>query len=550
MEKKDVPGLLANELLPKIHGFCRLKLGSDDEAEDLAQDICVEVLRSVYKGTEIVNLPAFVWKVSNRQYYNWLRKKKRRSGTVSIDAAEFWLSAEDDVEEKIILEEQTALLRRELAHLTQMWREATVLYYFDGLSVDEISKKLGRSQGTVKWWLHQAREELGKGLNSMREYGEKSYRPGRLTMSCQGNPGADGEPMRCAERRIAQNILLAAYRKPLSVEELCAELGVSAPYVEDEVDYLTRNELMKEEPKGKYRTDFVILSTPRSPSDPASSPVEKQIRNAVFPAFCERTTAFLEENREVLTSARFNRPGWTWERLLWVYVHAAVMSAVNRFCAENGIRVDYSAMPYRPNGGRWIALGFDNSQWTKAAGDAEEWEYYDGPVHKGGGFFAEGFFHTWSGPKSAPFFELPDAVFALSADLIEGRKSFDALDAEEKYTLSLAVEKKLWLRREDGSFALNFYYIDLKTDGELDIILKTFYPGVKPLIGRAWELIRKTEGADIPAELRWQSGNFLANALNPLVTMCLHDAYREGRLSEPDDDNRTWLSLFVTGVKE
>lgn len=546
MEERDVLDSLANELLPKIHGFCRLKLGADDEAEDLAQDICAEVLRSVRRGIEIDNLPAFVWKVSNRQYYNRLRKKKRGSGTVSIDAADFWLPAEVDIEAEIVLREQVALLRREMAHLTRMWREATVLYYFEGLSVAEISEKLGRSPGTVKWWLHQAREELGKGLNVMREYGEKSYRPGRLTMSCQGNPGAEGEPMRCAERRIAQNILLAAYRKPLSVEELCAELGVSAPYVEDEVDYLTRNELMKEGPKGKYRTDFVILAI----SDPAGPPVVKQIRNALFPAFHERTTAFLEANREVLTSPRFNRPGWTWERLLWVYIHAAVMSAVNRFCSENGIRVDYSAMPERPNGGRWIALGFDNSAWTKAAGDTEGWEYYDGPVHKGGGFFAEGFFHTWSGLRSEPFFELPDAVFALSADLIEGRKSFDALDEEEKYTLSLAVEKKLWLRREDGSFALNFYYIDLKTDGELDKILKAFYHGVKPLLGRAWELIRKTEGADIPAELRWQSGNFLANALNPLVTMCLHDAYREGRLSEPDDNNRTWLSLFVTGVKE
>lgn len=545
MEKKDVLDSLANELLPKIHGFCRLKLGADDEAEDLAQDICAEVLRSVRKGAEIENLPAFVWKVSNRQYYNWLRKKKRRSGTVSINAADFWLPAEDDIEAEIVLREQVAILRRELAHLTGMWREATVLYYFDGLTVEKISAKLGRSPGTVKWWLHQAREELGKGLNSMREYGEKSYRPGRLTMSCQGNPGADEEPMRCAERRIAQNILLAAYRKPLSVEELCAELGVSAPYVEDEVDYLTRNELMKEGPKGKYRTDFVILSIP----DPAGPPVVKQIRNALFPAFHERTAAFLEANREILTSPRFNRPGWTWERLLWVYIHAAVMSSVNRFCAENGIRVDYSEMPYRPNGGRWIALGFDNSEWTKTA-DAEEWAYYDGPVHKGGGFYAEGFFHTWSGPSSTPFFALPDAVFALSADLIEGRKSFDTLEAEEKYTLSLAVEKKLWLRREDGSFALNFYYIDLNTDGELANILKSFYPDAEPLIGRAWELIRKTEGADIPAELRWQSGNFLANALNPLVTMCLHDAYRDGRLSEPDDNNRTWLSLFVTGVKE
>ena len=77
MEKKDVLDSLANELLPKIHGFCRLKLGADDEAEDLAQDICAEVLRFVRKGAEIENLPAFVWKVSNRQYYTNLNLKSK-----------------------------------------------------------------------------------------------------------------------------------------------------------------------------------------------------------------------------------------------------------------------------------------------------------------------------------------------------------------------------------------------------------------------------------------------------------------------------------------
>ncbi len=541
MEKKDVPGLLANELLPKIHGFCRLKLGSDDEAEDLAQDICVEVLRSVYKGTEIVNLPAFVWKVSNRQYYNWLRKKKRRSGTVSIDAAEFWLSAEDDVEEKIILEEQIALLRRELAHLTQMWREATVLYYFDGLSVDEISKKLGRSQGTVKWWLHQAREELRKGLNIMREYGEKSYRPGRLTMSCQGNPGADGEPMRCSERRIAQNVLLAAYRKSLSIEELCAELGVSAPYIEDEVDYLTQNELMKKDPKGRFRTDFVILS------DHDAYEECRQTRQTLFPAFYERVITWLDGKQGILSTPRFNRPGWAWERLLWVYIHAAVQSCVERFKRAHNIRVDFSKMPYRPNGGRWIALGFDNSKGERDEPE-EDWMAYDGPVHKGGGFFAEGFFHSWSGTSSTPFFSIPTEVFALSTDLLEGRKRLDCLTEEDKYLFSLAVENKLWLRQgERSDFALNFYFIDFAADTELAGIFKEFYPTLEPLISEAWNGIRKRHEAGIPSDLQWQMGNLLSNGLNSLVPMCLYDAYHEGRLSEPDDNNRTWLSLFVTG---
>ena len=78
-------------------------------------------------------------------------------------------------------------------------------------------------------------------------------------MSCTGNPENNDEPMTCAKRKSAQNILLAAYNEPLTIIELCDELGISAPYIEDEVESLVENQFMNEVAKGKYQTDFVIL---------------------------------------------------------------------------------------------------------------------------------------------------------------------------------------------------------------------------------------------------------------------------------------------------
>ena len=547
MRFDEVLAELESGLLQKIHGFCRLKLGADLEAEDLAQDICEEVLKTARRyerdGREIANLPAFVWSVSNRRFAAWVRRKKRGAVDLPGDAALNLLPSGEDTEETVIAREQAAILRRELARLSRNWREAVVLCYFDGLTAEEIAGKVGRSPGTVRWWLHQARAELGKGMNMAREYGEKSFRPGRLVLSCQGNPGADMEPVACAQRLIAQNILLAAYRTPLTPEELSDELGVSAAYLEDELSALALNELMKEEPRGKFRTDFVILP------DSGALPLSREIRSALFPAYFEKVLSFLEANRETLSSPRFNRAGFTWERLLWVYLHAAPQSCTNRFERENGLKVDFSEMPHRPNGGRWIALGFDNSVPAETPAEGEEWAAYDGPVHKGGGFFAEGFFHQWSGSSSAPFFDVPDGVFALSADLIEGRRTFDSLDGEQKYLFSLAAEKKLWIRRPDGSFTPDFYYIDLETDGELARIFESLYPSLEPLYEKAWDLILRHHEADVPAALRWQMGNFLSNSLNVLVPMCLCDACNAGLLSAPASPADPWLSLFVSGVK-
>lgn len=76
------------------------------------------------------------------------------------------------------------------------------MHYFDNMSCDEIGHILGKSSGTVKWWLHDARIAIEKGMNIMREYGEKSYRPGKLFMSCTGNPENNDEPMTCSKKEI------------------------------------------------------------------------------------------------------------------------------------------------------------------------------------------------------------------------------------------------------------------------------------------------------------------------------------------------------------
>ena len=159
----------------------------------------------------------------------------------------------DSPDSEYILKEQTNILRREIALLSENYRKSVVLYYFDNKSCDEIARVLKMSTGTVKWWLHEARKLMKEGIIALREYGEKSFNPESLSISCQGLSGADNEPMSLANRKLPQNILLAAYREPMSVRQLCAELGTPAAYIEDEVFSLVENQLMKEVSEANIR---------------------------------------------------------------------------------------------------------------------------------------------------------------------------------------------------------------------------------------------------------------------------------------------------------
>ena len=337
------------EYLAKVLGFCYQKVNTREDAEDLSSEISLEVLKAINSGKSIENLGAFVWSVSNHTFLKWLRSKKHGT-TAYLD--ELFISS-DNTEDEYIRFETENILHREISLLSENYRRATVLYYFEEKSCAEIGVILGRSVGTVKWWIHNARNSIKEGFDIMREYGEKSYNPGTLFMSCQGNPGLDNEPMCCAKRKLPQNILLAAYKEPLKIEELCMELGTPAAYIEDEVKSLVDNQLMKETSAGKYQTDFVILPG-------QNQEMAHKIYNACFPNYYNDLIIFLEQHKELLVSEKFNTVKFNWDRLLWVYIHIITDIALSKFRHDVCKSVVYSDIPIRPNGGKWIALGYNN----------------------------------------------------------------------------------------------------------------------------------------------------------------------------------------------
>lgn len=532
-DKENLIRALETEYLPKIYGFCILKLGKSQDAEDLSQEICLEVLKAIRAGKHIDNFGALVYSISNHMFYNLLRRKKHGTTAYLTDI----ILSEEDPEEEYLTKEQKDLLRRELALMSGDYRKAVIMHYFENMSCEEIGSSLGKSTGTVKWWLHDARKAIEKGMNTMRKFGEKSYRPGSLMLSCQGNPGINMEPMSLVSRKSTQNILLAAYKAPLSISELCSEMGIPAPYIEDEVASLVENELMKEVSKGKYQTDFVIL--------PGNNPdTANKIYECVFPEYYESLISFLEQNKALLTSERFNTAGFEWNRLLWVYIHIITETALDKYKYEDkNIALKYQDIPIRPKGGRWIALGFDNSirntyQW-------EDYHNYDGPVHKSANVFVQGFFHTWSGADSSIFFDTPDEVFDLSARIVNGSLGIENLDEEQKYIFSIALEKKLFIRTDKG-FKQNFYYVAKNEYAELQEMACAFYKDVLPLLEKAYGIILQERGKNVPEHLRWQMGNFLSNNLTSFVPFSLYKAVKQGKLSLPDENNKTWLSLFVS----
>ena len=326
----------------------------------------------------------------------------------------------------------------------------------------------------------------------------------------------------------------------MSVRQLCAELGTPAAYIEDEVFSLVENQLMKEVSGGKYQTGFVIL-----PGD--NTKIAHDLYGACFPGYFNELIGFLDNHRILLSGGEYNTANFSWERLLWVYIHIFTDIMLSKYKYDECNIITYQDMPIRPNGGKWIALGYNNGWFSDIDNSTSDWSEYvpfDGPVQKMKEC-AQGFFHYWSGLDSNVLFEIPDEVFTLCRDIIKGNISIDSLDDDQKYLFSIAVSKKLFIK-DAAEFRQNYYFTDRLSLEKIKRLSYELYGKVKKYFVRAYQLILGEYESTVPKHLHEQMGNFLSNHLGIFVTCSLYEGIKRGVLSKPDENNREWLSLFVS----
>lgn len=245
--------------MKSIFGFALTRLGSVNEAEDLASDILYELIRSVGNLKDENRFYGFLWKVAENTYVDYLRRKSKSvnrtaelDNTVADDAG--------SVCDEMIRKEELNLLRRELSLLSKQYRDAAVLYYIEDLSCSETAEKLKISTDMVKYYLFRARNIIREGMNMERLYGEKSYRPSGFEIDYWGPVRFDpAEYDDFKKRKIKGNILLAAYYSPVTIQEISVELGVALPYLEDEIEPLTESQYLVCR-NGKYLTNIPIFT--------------------------------------------------------------------------------------------------------------------------------------------------------------------------------------------------------------------------------------------------------------------------------------------------
>ena len=351
------------------------------EADEVVSDTVLSWMQDLRAGKVIENLSGYLRTVFERRLCDYQRRRYCREVEFSDDGAVLNTIPDDsDPYEWSRTLNETEAVRKAIGRLAAIYREVVYLHYMKGQGVEEISRALGIPVGTVKSRLSDGRGQMkvtvaehlrdrddtaavrvAGGIMENRNhtvvadtrpYGEVSYAPKKVSLSIWGGGSRKGEPFCYMDSLMAQNILVLAYERPISIRDLSAALGIPTPYVEHEVDSLVKGELMGRTPGGLVYTRIYMQTAEARFGD-----VEAQ--EALATEFAPVLGHMMEEKLA---------PLWEDETSA-IHAYTPKQTAIFRLMLVNELvsRVIFSpAMDLRdphvqpiprPNGGWWLATG-------------------------------------------------------------------------------------------------------------------------------------------------------------------------------------------------
>ncbi len=359
-EMRDrLTGEFAENYMEKLFYFCLKKTGNHIEAEDLTQDIAFQIITALNKGTLPTSFSAWVWQIARNRYSVWAKEKHKRNESVTgSDISDYEIEDEsENILDEMIHTEQMALLRRELAFIKSDYRNIVVAYYIENKTVREIASALSLPINTVKSRLLRAREILKEGMDMAREFGKRSYTPEEITFVQSGRDGKNGQPWSIITHLLYKNIFLETYENPQTAEELSLELGIALPYMEDELEFLTREQLLTKN-ENKYQTAFKIISKEEQRKKYDNN---KKIQKALTYKICELIDIYINED-----GSKVNYDYVGYEAAKWTLIVRAFDWLQWSANTVNNTSVEYrNSYPERPDDGAWIITGYETIDWKQ-----------------------------------------------------------------------------------------------------------------------------------------------------------------------------------------
>ncbi len=243
-----------------VFGFALRRCRTPEDAEDLAQEIVLRAYQALLARNDIREPAQFLWTVAHNTLANYYREGAKSIIGVPLHEVEEVIpdpDTERNAPDRATQDEALRRMRREIAYLSETRRRVVIAYWFENRKQADIAKELDIPLGSVKWHLFEAKRELRKGMETMRQNSELTYNPiefAKVGLSGSAGTRSISDILRSP---LTQNIIYCVRRAPLTVREIADALGVSPVYVEGEIQYLEEYGLISRD-GDRYLAEMLI----------------------------------------------------------------------------------------------------------------------------------------------------------------------------------------------------------------------------------------------------------------------------------------------------
>ena len=457
MEKQKLYARITNEYSLKILNWAIKKTGNRPDGEDLAQEVLLQIFMAVQRQKRIEKLENLIWKVAHYVWCNYARELSKSN----FDALDESLSDATDFTRDLADNEALALelarMRRQIANLSYIQREAMILHYLDGLPIAEVAKKLGTTESAITWHLFDARKRIKKEFECMKDNNSHIYRPGKLALGGSGLMPPNPDTEKINESLIKQNICLLCYKDGKTIDELVEFTGIPKPYLEFDLDWLVKREFLSIIGR-KYYTTFPIISKQHL-----------QKRGAIYQStrkkYIDRIIAYLWDNEQMIRAINFYGANFPTEKLMWsmIMMFTSYVSRNSELLLQLKKRDEREI---RPDGGRYYIMAVDCSDDQNGFVNHEGWNEFYGICSDSCATNSEYDHYYWLGVYTFANKEYHPEIIKTNRDtqallhkiycsVIEPDFNINYLTSDEKEKLAEAVRDGL-ISKIDNRYQPNF----------------------------------------------------------------------------------------------
>ena len=156
----------------RVLNTCFRFVNNKEDAEDIAQEVFVEVYNSIVSFRGDSKLATWIYRIAVTKSLDFVRKKKRKKRFGQIkqifgakdEAENLVVNGNSDPQQKMESEERANVWKKTIDTLAENQQVAITLSKYEGLSYKEISEVMGTTVSAVESLIHRGMKNLKKKL--------------------------------------------------------------------------------------------------------------------------------------------------------------------------------------------------------------------------------------------------------------------------------------------------------------------------------------------------------------------------------------------------